>query len=144
MYESIPVNLRVPSENTLNRTVRWNTNRRMNTIPAVAKLDFSGSHRNSWTVKTLPAIGHGGFVEDTIRRAQHTNLFQLGWLSRIIRANRSAVIGLLLPFQRKKYKYLLELINLRLFAIPNTVNLILNTNLSFRRFVTSLLFQALL
>lgn len=78
VYESIPVNLRVPSENTLNRTVRWNTNRRMNTILAVAKLDFSGSHRNSWTVKTLPAIGHGGFVEDTIRRAQHTNLFQLG------------------------------------------------------------------
>lgn len=72
VYESIPVNLRVPSENTLNRTVRWNTNRRMNTIPAVAKLDFSGSHRNSWTVKTLPAIGHGGFVEDTIRRAHES------------------------------------------------------------------------
>lgn len=42
------------------------------------------------------------------------------------------------------FVYLLELINLRLFAIPTTVNLILNTNLSFRRFATSFLFQALL
>lgn len=49
-----------------------------------------------------------------------------------------------LTFSTKKYKYLLELINLRLFAIPNTVNLILYTNLSFRRFATSFLFQALL